>query len=296
MLVLVMGATTLYAAPALDPEHYVRQQGWKRYEGKPSAKALGAELVPVMFYDKGNAVPSCGLLTGGGAGSPPGFIELVGSEPGVNFPQCLDLVAITPFRMRNLEYVAVEYRSRETREDIERGFHYLVRDPVKGFLTDEALTGAVPSMPLELPAATSIDAVRIARSAALARDYPQWGLVERDFISDNASSFAVFEDRKAQQCHFVAEAGGAPLAFSQAVFFPAAACAGVLASSRYERSGVVYYLVMFTSRDKQRLVAVTSVAADGKITAEKSLSDAIQRAGDIRDMRTAKAALAKGLQ
>jgi hypothetical protein len=44
--------------------------------------------------------------------------------------------AITPFKLQNKEYIVIAYLSRETREDVDRHFHYLVRSEAQGFVTD----------------------------------------------------------------------------------------------------------------------------------------------------------------
>jgi hypothetical protein len=79
-------------------------------------------------------------------------------------------------------------------------------------------------------------------------------------------------------------------------FAPSAKCGSVLASSRLEKGGKVYYLAMFSTQDKQRVVGVTSVLADGRIAVEKTLSESINRAGMTNDMSIAKAALLKEIQ
>jgi hypothetical protein len=298
-LTLSVCAKSVLAAEPVDAGRYLGQQGWKPYESKPTAKSPVPDLAPLMYYDKGNSVPSCGLLTVSANGKAPGFIELVGSDPGVNYPQCLDIASITPFRMQNKDYIAVEYLSRETREDTDRGYHYLVRDRSRGIVTDEALTEAVPSAPVEgarqNPAAAT-QGVRLARIAHLAKTYPEWSVLERDFISDRASSFAILHNKKTQQCQLVAESGAAPILTAHTAFAPAAKCAEILASSRYEKNGKVFYLAMFRDQARKHSVGVMSVAPDGRVGVEKTLAENINRTGATKDVRSAKAALAKELQ
>lgn len=299
VLVLSGRAMSVLAGESVDAGRYLRQQGWKPSEGKPSAKSPVPDIAPLMYYDKGNSVPSCGLVTASTGGKAPGFIELVGSDPSVNYPQCMDITSITPFRMQNRDYIAVEYLSRETREDTDRGYHYLVRDSSRGIVTDEALTEAVQSAPVESArqnSAAAAQGVRLARVAHLAKAYPEWSVLERDFISDRASSFAILHNKKTQQCQLVAESGGAPAVTTHAAFVPAAKCAEVLASSRYEKNGKAFYLAMFRDQAKKQLVGVMSVAPDGSVGVEKALAESINRTGATREMKSAKAALAKELQ
>jgi hypothetical protein len=289
------------AATAVDAGSYVKQQGWKRVDAASLPRSPVTDVAPLMFYDKGNSVPSCGLLTASAGGKGPVFIELVGSDPGVGFPQCLAIVAITPFKMQNKEYMAIEYLSRETREDVDRRFHYLVRDAAQIFVTDSVLTDAAPVSSAGQGAAGTVptkgqDGVRLARLAQLGKTQPRWRLLERDFISDKSSSFATFQDETGTRCQFVTEAGAAPVVTIHDAFAPSAKCGRILASSRLEKGGKVYYLAMFSTQDKQQVVGVTSVSADGRIAVEKTLSESINRAGMTKDMSIAKAALLKEIQ
>lgn len=297
-LALSACAKSVPATEAVDAGRYLRQQGWKPYEGKPTAKSPVADVSPLMYYDKGNSVPSCGIVTASADGKGTGFIELVGSDPGVDFPQCLNIASITPFRMQNKDYIAVEYLSRETREDIDRGYHYLVRDRARGIVTDDALTGAVPSEAVDGPGQkpAAAQGVKLARIALLAKAYPEWSVLERDFISDPASSFAILQNKKAQQCQFVAESGAAPALAAHTAFAPGARCAEVLASSRFEKNGKVFYLAMFRDQARKQLVGVVSVASDGSVGVEKALAERVNQSGATKDMKSAKAALAKQLQ
>ncbi len=290
---------SLFATEAVDTGRYLRQQGWKPYEAKPTAKLSIPDNVPTMYYDKGNSVPSCGIVTAPAGGRGPGFIELVGSDRGVNYPHCMDIVSMTPFEMNNKDYIAIEYLSRETREDIDRGYRYLVRDGLRDIITDEALTEAVPSAPIEgtrqNPAAGT-QGVRLARLAYLTKAYPGWRISDRDFISDPASFFAILQNRDAQQCQFIAESGAAPAATAHTVFDPGARCTEVLASSRYEKNRKLYYLAMFRDQTKKQVIGVVSVSSDDVVVAEKALAETINRTPATSDMKIAKAALAKALQ
>jgi hypothetical protein len=120
--------------------------------------------------------------------------------------------------------------------------------------------------------------------------------MERDFISDRASSFAILENKKAPQCQFIGEAGTAPSVTAHTAFAPASKCVEVLASSRYEKNGKVFYLAMFRDQAGKQLVGVVSAASDGSVNAERALADGINRTGVTQDMKSAKAALAKELQ
>jgi hypothetical protein len=300
LLLLLVSAGAQAAAPGvLDAAGYMRQQGWEPEGDGNALKSPVPDVAPLMFYAKGNSVPSCSLLTTAAGAKAPNYIELVGSDPDVGFPQCVGIKSMTLFKLQGKEYLTVGYLARETREDTDIRFHYLVRDQAKGFVTDVALTDAVPSSPSGLhsrdPVAVKpVDGVRLARIAHLTKAYPAWRFMERDFISDKASSFSIFEDKKARRCQFVTEAGAAPVATAH-TSFAAADCASVLASARFDKAGKVYYLAMFKDHGGRQTVGVTSVSVDGVIATEKPLADAINRNGATKDMRSAKAALMRAI-
>ena len=289
------------ARDSVSVDQFLRQQGWQRHDTHSLPRSPVADVIPLMFYDKGNTVPSCGLLTLSQSGKAPVFIELVGSEPGVGFPQCLNIAAMNVFRLQNKDYVAIDYLSRETREDVDRRFHYLVRRATGEFVTDKVLTDAAPVIPVREKGtaprpAHAMDGRRFARITQLGMSQPAWRLLERDFISDDSSSFATFQDRKGQRCQFLTEAGGAPLITPSTVFAPGARCDSILASSRYATSGKVYYLAMFEIKDRRQRVAVTSVSPDGVIAAETRLADFINGNGATSSINAAKASLVNALQ
>jgi hypothetical protein len=302
LLASAIGSDAASAAPStLDAGSYIEKHGWKRYDTTSLPHSPVSDVVPLMFYDKGNSVPSCGLLTNSPGGKEPSFIELVSSDPGVGFPQCLSIAAITPFKLQNKEYIVIEYFSRETREDVDRRFHYLVRNPAQIFVTDEALTEAAPVTSGGQSAAgmaqvKSQDGVRFARIVQLGKAQPGWRLLERDIISDKSSSFATFQDKSAAKCQFVTESGSVPVVTTYDAFAPSAKCESVLASSRMEKSGKVYYLALFKTQDRKQLVGITSVETNGRIDVEKALSNSINRSGMTKDMKTAKAALMEKIQ
>lgn len=290
------GAAT---APAIDTAGYALQRGWTPYHTRDMATSPVSDVAPVMFYNQGNSVPSCGVLTVAAPGEPPNFIELVGSDPGVGFPQCLAIVSLTLFRLQSRDYIGITYLSRDTREDAERGFHYLVHDPARGWDTDTLLTSTVAAQsvgaaqPQNIPSLASADVLRRARLATLRSSAASWQLVERDVISDKSSSFAIEYDQKDRQCRFSVEAGASAVVVAHTSFAHSATCDEVLASSRYQNAEKTYYLAMFAIQGKLQRIGVMSVAADGRIDIETALSDSINRSGATADMKTAKAALAR---
>ncbi|PQP00268.1 hypothetical protein C5614_08510 [Massilia phosphatilytica] len=254
-------------------------------------------IVPVSLYEKNNSVPSCGVLIAPPQGGKPRYIDIVGPEPEVGFPACIGMPSMTAFRLQGRNYVMVEYQSRETRDDIYRGFHYLVEDSGAGFVTDEKVDQGMPGESAsmrrnELGSARPLEGIKRARAAAMKRSFPQWRFLERDFIADSASSFATFEDSKSHACLFAAEAGARPVSASLPEVTGDTRCAGVLASSRLTTPAATYYLALVKTDTGRQRVGIMSVTGDGGIRIEKELADALNRADTTRDIKTAKAALA----
>lgn len=278
-------------AAALDTAGFLARRGAERIDAAQAARSPSPELAPLVFTGKGNAVPTCGVLVARPGSAEPAFVELAGPERGDDWPYCMGILSMTPFMLRSRQYVAVEYLSRETREEVARHFTYLVKEAGKGYAVDERVAGEADETRVGATARPALG-VRAARMAAMKSTFPQWRLQERDFISDNASSFAIFDDARSRQCHVVAEAGALPQAASLSDYFPGMHCDGVLAASRLARPGKDYYIAMFKSDGGKPLVSVTSIAADGKIAFDKNLAAAIAKSGAAGDIKQAKAALA----
>jgi hypothetical protein len=224
-------------------------------------------------------------------------VELTGPDDTSEFPYCMGILSMTPFKLGGRQTIAVEYLSRDTREDLYRQFAYLRQEPAKGFVMDDGMASGGEDGGVRVGAAARpVLGIRNARMDFLKKAYPRWTMRERDFIADEHGSFAIFEDGQARDCHLVAEAGDAPLAMRLADIVPGARCTGVLASTRLQKAGRTYYLAMFTSDGGRQPVAVMSVGAGGRIAAEKALSDTIDRAAARRDIMSAKAALDHALR
>lgn len=193
LLAVAVGATSAPAiAGTIDASNYLQQQGWKPYDTISLPRSPVPDVVPLMFCEKGNLVPSCGLLTASIGGKGPAFLKLVDSDPGVGFPQCLSIAAITPFKLQNKEYIVIEYLLCETRDDVERHFHYLIRGEAQGFVTNKLLTEAVRVTTAGKGAAGSatakpMDGVRLACLAQLRKTQPARHIIEREFISNKFS-------------------------------------------------------------------------------------------------------------
>jgi hypothetical protein len=284
-----------------DVAKLVARRGAKISDVRPLASPPGSEIIPAIYYEKGTTVQSCGLVIKTRGKQDPSFVELLSPESGLDFPQCLNITSIVPFKLANRNYVSVEYISRETRNENYRSFHYLYRDETGDFIVDRTLTNVVPSLDTTIAEAMPtpakrLDGIRGARLAYLTAAFPQWQIERRDFISDANSSFAVFEDKKNNQCHLAVEAGGRPLAASSEEYTHDEKCIGVLASSRLVRPTITYYLELFKTGPNKQRVGIMSATPEAVIRIEKSLSDEINRAGAPKDVKTARAALARLLQ
>jgi hypothetical protein len=292
----VIASSHALAIEQNDVSKLIAQCGGKLSEVTPLAVSPDRDLAPVIYYEKGNSVPSCGLVTLSPQKNTTDFIELVGSEPKVNFPQCLNITSITPFKLQGKNYLSVEYISRETRDEVYRNFHYLYKDAAQGYLAGDSLNGAVAGMETtvskSMPSpAKARDGIRSARLAYLRKTFSNWTAQERDFISEGNSSFLPFEDKRSRQCHFVAEAGATAVDTSSSAYVTGSGCVSLLASSRLTKANITYFIELFNVESGRQFAAIISVAADGKITAEQSLANKVNGAGATRDIRTAKAAL-----
>jgi hypothetical protein len=285
------------AAEPVNVATFLKERGAEDAGLRLVGRSPNPAIVPVSLYEKDNTVPSCGVLVAPPHGGKPHYIEIVGSEPQVDFPACLGMPSITAFRLQGRNYVMVEYYSRETRDETYRGFHYLVEDNGAGFVTDEkiyrGMSGQGAVMPRsEYGSARPLEGIKQARASAMKTSFPQWRFVERDFIADGTSSFATFEDGKSHACLFAAEAGARPVSASLPEVAGDARCAGVLASSRLTTPATTYYLALVKTDAGLQRVGIVSVARDGSIRIEKELAEALNRAEATRDIKTAKAALA----
>lgn len=287
------------AAHAASPDvaRFLAARGAEDAGLRQLAPSPSADVTPLSFIDKGRATPTCGLLLARPGSTAAEFVELTGPDDRSEFPYCMGILSMTPFKLGGRQTIAVEYLTRDTREDLYRQFAYLRQVPPKGFVVDDGMASGGEDGGVRVGAAARPGlGIRNARMDFLKKAYPRWTMRERDFIADEHGSFAVFEDGKARECHVAAEAGEAPLAIRLDDIVPGARCTGVLASTRLPKAGTTYYLAMFASDGGRQPVAVMSVGAGGGIAAEKALSDTINRADAHRDIVGAKAALADALR
>ena len=284
------------AAQPADVASFLKARGAEDAGLQLMARSPNPAIVPESFYEKDNSVPSCGVLITPPHRGKPRYVDIVGSEPHVDFPACMGMPSITAFRLQGRNYVMVEYYSRETREDTYRAFHYLVEDGGAGFVTDEeifkGMSGENATLRRsEFGSAHPLEGIKQARAAVMKTSFPQWRFVERDFIADKMSSFATFEDAESHACFFAAEAGAKPVSASLSEVTGDTRCAGVLASSRLTTPAATYYLALVKTDTGRQRVGIVSVARDGGIKIEKELSDTLNRAEATRDIKTAKAVL-----
>jgi hypothetical protein len=279
-------------ANLIDPEKFIRERGWGATDAKPTAISPSRDVVPIMFHENGNSVSSCGILLTAPGTQEPRFVELVRTEPGMTYPHCMAIDSMTAFKLGGKPYISVEYVQRETREDSYR-YSTLFYLGSGGYIKDASLGSGLEDSP-EL--AKALIGMKMARIKYIKRIFPRWRFLERHFISEKNSSFAAFENPEAHRCHFVVEAGTTPTALNHDDFVAETSCTNVLASSRLEKAGTIYYLAMFKSQGSASKVAVASVEPSGKITAEKTLSDRVNRASPVKDIRSAKLVLLEALQ
>jgi hypothetical protein len=283
-LALLLAAPLLcQAADDAVLERYARRHGWEEYAVAKAAGPGVPDVLPVTYSEKDAFAPSCALLATAPDAKEPRLLELTGPEHGEDWPRCQGIVSLAAFRLANRQYLAAGFVQHDTREDHYRTYSYFYRDASGDYVHDGALghvarDGAAPDRPQ--------DGVKFGRAAYLKKTWPQWRFLDQHFMSDPASPLAVFDEPPAPRCPAVAETGAAPVAFDLA------RCGGVLAASRLEQAGTVYYLALFRQGKDGQGIAVFSAARDGKVAAEERLAAGIVQAHATADVRTAKAALA----
>ena len=246
------------AAEPVNVATFLKARGAEDAGLRLMARSPNPAIVPVSLYDKDNSVPSCGVLIAPPRGGKPRHIEILGPEPHVDFPACMGMPSITAFRLKGRDYVMIEYYSRETRDETYRAFHYLVEDSEAGFVTDDKMFEGMSGENAvvrrsELGSARPLEGIKQARAAVMKTSFPQWRFLDRDFIADNTSSFATFEDSRSHACLFAAEASAKPVSASFPDVTGDIRCVGVLASSRLTTPSATYYLALVkTENGRQR--------------------------------------------
>jgi hypothetical protein len=293
LMVLASSASCSHATAPLDVGRYTRERGWVPFDTSPPPSPA-AGLVPLHYQRKSDLAPTCGLLAQGVDGKPQ-VLVLAGPDEGEGWPQCTAIESITAFTLDKRDYVAVVYLVQDTREDFYRYVDYVYADPVKGYVTDEGLRSSLHGGLVAPEGGRKTDVIALAQSRREAVPLAPGNFEEQHFMGNSQSWFAVVTDRKARDCRFLVKAAGTPVAFDHARFTPGTRCEHVLATTRFEKGRVRYYLAMFELAGGKRHVAIMSVAPDGHVSADTALAGAISRAGTVKDIRTARAALAKAL-
>jgi hypothetical protein len=288
------------AAESLNPQQFIRQHGWEPYNAAHTARPPNPDIAPVLYYEDDDSVPSCGLISSVPETKKTAFIELMQAPKGEEFPQCVDVVSFVEFKLNSKDYLSVEYLVRDTREDLYRKFIYLYRDQKQGYTLNNSdlkpSTIKAKSIAAMAPTqSTVLDGVKLARIARLKQEFPQWQFRERDFISTKKSSFSVFEDNSAQQCYFATEAGDKPVLANETDFEAGSRCAGILATSRLEKSDMTYYIALLKLSTGSQIATLTSVDSNGVIRVEKELAETINRTGAIKDIKSIKMALSRAV-
>jgi hypothetical protein len=283
------------AAGALDPERYLAQRGWTPFEGSKPVQLPQAGIAVLRYYEQGRSVPSCGILTAGSERATPHFIDLVSSDAGENYPQCLGIGPIAQFRLQGRVYAVVGYDFRETGQDFYRSYHYLYEDGQQGYVSDKALNRLVPDIDLqeaEESGRKRTDGVKAAHRL-LQGSVPAPALPGARFHL--GPTVIVRHVRQPPDTPMLPGAGnwlgtGPGRAY------------GIHAGSAMQRGTCHdgarqggHHLLPRTARHGRRkqLAAIASVTRAGKITLEKALTSAVNTSGATGNARTAKAALSK---
>jgi hypothetical protein len=293
LMVLASSASWSHADAPLDAGRYMCERGWAPFDTSPP-RSPAAGLVPLHYQRKSDLAPTCGLLAKGVDGKPQ-VLVLAGPDEGEDWPQCMAIESMTAFTLDSRDYVAVVYLVRDTREDFYRYVDYVYADPVKGYVTDKGLQSSLHGGLVAPEGGMKTDVIALAHARRDAVPLAPGNFEEQHFMGNSQWWFAVVTDRKASNCRFLVKAGGTPVAFDHARFTPGTRCEHVLATTRLDKGGVRYYLAMFELAGGKRHVAIVSVALDGHVSADTALVGTISRAGTVKDIRVARAALAKAL-
>ena len=216
-----------------------------------------------------------------------------------NWPICSGINEALVHAFNGKQYLVVEFVEQSTREDFGRMYFYAYKDAAGRYVADAELNASEAAIDhtartgdYSVPRAKN--GIRQAKAYFINKMVPGMAIRYRDFIDDEARAFAIFQDQAKSKCSFAVQVAGKLHAFEQHAFGDGDRCKEVLASSKLEKNGVVYYIAMYKGT-KQNRIAVVGVSPSNLVTAEKTLSVTVNRSARLTDMKSAKQALAAAL-
>lgn len=286
------------ASPPLDVPQFIAQRGWRANPVKAPAIPV-TDIATVSYFQKDSSVPSCGLLAQGP--SAPAFIEVLTAPDDDDYPHCVLIQDAAAFELNKKKYLVFEYISRDTREDLYRGYFYVYKDPAGAYVADRELNESDAANDetvyhnIGKMTPRAAEGARRAKALSIGKTLPGSTFLGRDFVADGKSSLAIFQDKSRANCTFVVDAGGDPARFGHEVFASGDKCISVLASSRMVKDTATYYITLFKGASKNHL-GVISVKNNTNVTPEIQLSLAATGNGKVATIKAAKAALESALK
>lgn len=284
-----LACSSAYAAP--DVTAFLKQQGWDAYQSKRQVAMPVDDVALVMYFGKGANAPGCGLLQAG----EPKFIDIISADAGEQYPQCIGINDVMDFEMAGKKYLVFDYTSRETREDSYRRLFFVSKEPNRPYAIDEKIAALpFPDSNNKDGNGTIADAIKLAKMTWFKSAIADTQLLERDFIADRHSAFAVFSNSKTANCSFAIEAGNAIQTFDGKQVIGNDACKKFLASGRLEKSGQIYYIGVFEGASADRKLALFSIdTKKHAIKLETELAQSIMRSGLALDIKSVKKYIAE---
>ena len=295
--IIGINAGCVNASPPLDAKQYIAQRGWRANPVKAPA-IPASDITTVSYFDKESSVPSCGLLSQG-TGAPV-FIDVLKAPADDDYPHCVLIQDAAAFELNKKNYLVFEYISRDTREDLYRGWFFVYKDVAGGYVPDRELNASdaaddetvYHNIGKITPRAA--EGARRAKAFMIGKSLPGSTFLKRDFVADGKTSLAVFHDKTNSKCTFVVDAGAEPARIGHETFAGSDKCASFLATGKLEKDSSTYYIALFKGAARNHL-GVISVKNNTTVTPEKRLALAASNNGKVATIKEAKAALEKAL-
>jgi len=274
----------------IDIKNYLAKRQWTLFETKDIPKSPLEYVVPILIFKNGSNVPSCGIIFG----SEPDFEykDIFGPEDLEMFPHCISIDGMKVFMMLGEQYLVLTYSVQDTRtEKYENSIFFRIKD--QHIFPDKKLNNMLKSIDQVEKQINIENQIAVAKSELIKSEYKNLKFLERDFISNDHSSFSVFKEEKTNRCVFVTESNGELKRYSSQDFVNQGLCIEFLATGKASFGDKALYLAIFIDEKKEKKVAVISINNSGAVSAEVSLSERISQSGKVNDIKSIKKYIAK---
>ncbi|HMK56609.1 MAG TPA: hypothetical protein VK448_08245 [Dissulfurispiraceae bacterium] len=272
----LLGTSAVAAAgdqTPLDKVELIRQAQKPRFASLPKDAPK-----PVLYFLENATVPSCGLLASEKSSMITPMLE---TDPGENFPNCLEVTDGAMFRYRGVDGYVFRYRQRDTREDVST-VYYFVRKTSDGLQPIDKLNMETT---LKNKSIKYIAAWAKFRLISLENEKDsQETSIQHSIISD-AAIVNVSRNSETGSCRTVADT-----VFTESGIDPVSAtCSAILSSTSLVRGKATYFIVLIGDESLLTKGQIFSVR-DNKIhraaDLEKRLSSDIG-SGNILEVKEA---------